>query len=289
MNVSNFTIASRPDGHINRETRYMLQITNLDETAIEFSINCHIAANDGGTIWISSFNKGMELSAYLNEVVNMNIPFSIFKNKGNDFVSSALIKIEPHHCFNFTLSKKALHIKDESREEYLHDDIALQGFVELSIPMASRLSASYFNRPQTNHDVKVLLNARRDDSWNDSYKQPLHTNGLVSPWKFPVSGLYSSESITLSTGKAENTITPDGAFTLKDTALKDFQSRWQARELSAADIAGASDIDEKEKPAKLIDLLLSINNTADNVEMVNQVLSMCNAGVRLENHSENYK
>lgn len=289
MIVSNFTIASRPDAHIYRETKYMLQITNLDETAIEFSIDCHIAANESGTVRIASFNKDMELSAYLNEVVNMNIPFSIFKNKGNDFVSRASIKIEPLHSFNFILSKKALHIKEDSREDYLHDFVELQGFVVLGIPIASRLSANYFNRPQISHDVKVLLNARREDTRQDDYKQPVHTNGIVSPWKFPVSGLCSAESITLSTGKADNTITPDGAFSLKDTALEDFYSRWQAQKLNPADIAGASNIDEKEKPANLIDLLLSINDNADNVDMVNRLLTMCNAGVRVEKYSGNYK
>jgi hypothetical protein len=263
MIVSNFAIASRSERRAVRFTKYALQITNLEDQEIEFAVECHVCSHEG---------QGLATS-YLNDVVRMSIQSEPFKRRGNVRAAQGFVRIGAKCSILYELSR-------EGRQEF-RDDVEIRGFIVLRVPPASTLAERYFRQPQTDHAVKVLLHARREDVRNDVPRQAINTDGFLSEWFFPLSGVYSSEAIAISSGRAENDLKPEGRSVLGVGSIRDLHTRWTAGQLEADELVGARDLEEKEQAAKLVDLLLALRGGTDDLEALNQLLAVCDAEVRV--------
>jgi hypothetical protein len=204
--VSNFTISSRWHLRTPHDTRYELQITNLADKEIEFTVECHTCPPPS-----HRFHRW-----YLDETVQVSVSSGLtgstfFRRYGDVWVMQTGISIGTQCSVLYGLSKNDREIRDDEE---------IRGFVTLRVPPANTSGRGYFRDPQSHRPVKVLLHARRRDSRLGFSVQAHHREGWYSEWSLPFPEWYSSEAVTLSTGKAENDIRPEGGFDLARESLR---------------------------------------------------------------------
>jgi hypothetical protein len=153
------------------------------------------------------------------------------------------------------------------------------GFTELLVPRR-REPGRFLLAQQIDHNVPVLLNARKHDLRIADYvlasDRQVWTQweGWQDFGRTLEGDNYSSEGITLASGKAQNEIVPQGSLW---TRVEDMDLRIAAlREAIGGgkqdDFAGARGLNEEEKLAALLDLVAELDNTPELIERVNALL-----------------
>ena len=191
MIVSNFVLSLSDRASSLLDIRYSLQITNLEEQAIDFIIECHVTPPPGQPSPVhyvsnavrATFNSGAPL------------PTSSFLG-GNVVVLRYFVGVRARMSALFDLQTMDTFSK------------LLKGFIVLRVPAIRSDQGGFFPIPQIDHPVRVLLHARMEERrWSELYARDLDGNLMM---KIPTGLHTSAEAMALATGQAENEIEPEG-------------------------------------------------------------------------------
>jgi hypothetical protein len=251
--VSNFVLFKDPEGTMySDDTRYSLQITNLEDKPVEYLVECYFSHSDRTLVQ--------------NSVVASTS--GTYRRKGDVIRGSYQLPIPAKESKYFTL-----RLQPESKAE-----LELLGFLELSLPPL-RSSRSLRLVAQFPHPVKVLLHPRREDRRRNRVTGIVDPQGVI-PYHTSQAEDYSSEAIAISTGQAENEIQPTG-LPIYENLVAQFRESWRSGALEPGSIQGASMLPEEERAAALLDLLLGLSHTDSEMGALNELLAEEGSEVRL--------
>jgi hypothetical protein len=205
MLVSNFVLMFSDRAVSLLDIRYSLQITNLEEQTIDFIVECHVTAPEGEA---SPVNY---LSNFLRASINSapKAPFSSFR-QGNVVVVRHLVGVGARMSALFDLRT----VDTFGR--------LLKGFIALRVPPIRSDERGFYPIPQIGHPVRVLLHARREETrWSELYARDPDDRYVM---RFPTGLHTSSEAMAISTGRAENEITPEGLLMFETDVIKFFRN-----------------------------------------------------------------
>lgn len=205
MIVSNFVLRFTDRASSLMDIRYSLQITNLEEQAIDFIIECHVSPPEGEPSpvhYVSNFIRASFNSGLTN-------PISSFR-QGNIVLLRYYVGVGARLSALFDL-------KTEDTFGRL-----LKGFIVIRVPPIRSDQGGFFPIPQVYHPVRVLLHARREESrWYDLYARDLEDRLVM---RVPTGLHTSSEAMAIATGRAENEITPEGLRMFELDTIKGFRN-----------------------------------------------------------------
>lgn len=264
MLVSNFEIGSEPSGD-GWDTRYQLQITNIADSDVGYTVTADFAPVDGWPV-----HTGKERKAYVWERVRWNADYRPYGNwpadyrrRGNVVTGEIRPWLEPGQTTVVELSSK---VRDSSR---------LHGLIRLdAIPNRSALGRVLV-RPFA---VSVLLHARRIDYREGRLRYLMDRNGIVTG-RYSHPDAYSSESVQISSGKAENTLETAGFMRSFDGRM--LTPEWVSDTLDTKQHHGALLIPAEERPLALMDLLDAVDSDDEHIRTLNEALSRLGSGVRV--------
>jgi hypothetical protein len=183
--------------------RYSLQITNLEDQAIDFIIECHVTPPEGEPAPVHYVSNFVRASFNSGPV----IPSSSFR-QGNVVLLRYYVSVGARLSALFELNTEDSFSR------------LLKGFIALRVPAIRSDQGRSFPIPQIDHPVRVLLHARREESrWSDLYIRDLDDRYVM---RVPTGLHTSSEAVAISTGRAENEITPEGLRMFEVDAVKGF-------------------------------------------------------------------
>lgn len=205
MIVSNFVLRFSDRASSLLDIRYSLQITNLEEQAIDFIIECHVSPPEGEpspVYYVSNF-----IRASFNS--GPTFPISSFR-RGNVVLLRYYVGVGARLSSLFELNTEDTFGR------------LLKGFIVLRVPPIRSDQSRFFPTPQIDHPVRVLLHARREENrWSDLYVRDLEDRFVMRV----STGLHSSsEAMAISTGRAENEITPEGLRMIGLDSIKGFHN-----------------------------------------------------------------
>ncbi len=266
-----------------RDTWYELQITNLDEIEVEFEIRCSFLRDSG---WVDAWRYVEGRFGDLNTQPTMITPF---RWNGKCYSGSFNARIRPRVCGLFRL-----RVFPPQKMQHSYDrDYELTGFVELLVPR-QRQPGTLLLGPQVDHNVPVLLNARKNDYRIPDYvlasDRPVWTqwDGWQDFGRTLEGDDYSSEGITLASGKAENEIVPQGSLLTQvaEIGLRAAALRAAITDNKQNDLAGARGLDDDNRLAALLDLLTELDGEPRALETINELLRETGSRVRLDRNSQ---
>jgi hypothetical protein len=263
MLVSNFSVGYRSTNtSYTEETRYSLQITNLDPAEIRFTLEFHISLPE----------RESHPVAYVSSVLQADGLYLTFARRPTVVAGRGDLTIASKGSVTVTLRKT------------VRDDRELMGFVILRVPPA-HAPGSFRPGPQADHDVEVLLHARRED------RRPSRTVGVVDPqgvipYRTGIGDNYSSESVAISTGRAANEISPEGRLLFGVGVVQRFVEGLASGEIDPKAVRGMELLPDDERIPALLDLLHALS-TADESETraVNQLLERGGVPLRIRRES----
>lgn len=263
MIVSNFCIENT-DGHqdLERRTRYHLQITNLEEATLQILVEFHLSALRKESARVSpAVHISADPPAIAATMRTTVVP------TGDKLRAETRLILPPRTSVVITL------------ESGIYDGQQTKGFVVLRVP-AVRHSDLHRWAPQFAHAVKVLLHARREDEFRPGKSTRVHG----SPWElfFNAKPKYSSESIALASGRAENEIEPEGRIRLFEVGdVTKFGAALSSGNVDLETFHGANSVPEDERVLVLVDLLHGLYESDSEVEAMNDLLSGSGSELRL--------
>ncbi len=262
-----------------RDSWYELQVTNLDDIEVEFEIRCSFLRDSG---WADAWRYVRGAFGDLNTQPTLTTPF---RWNGKCYSGSFNALIRPRVCGLFRLRV----FPPQEQQQGYDRNYEVTGFVELLVPRR-RQPGLFQLGPQVDHNVPVLLNARKIDFRIADYvlasDRPVWTqwDGWQDFGRTIEGDDYSSEGIALASGKAANEIVPQGSL-LTQVEQLDLQVAALRAALAGGkqdDLVGARGIADEEKLAALLDLLTELDGAPRLVEAVNDLLRETGSRVRLE-------
>lgn len=246
MIVSNFWVSSAE----RRTTRYSLQVTNLDASDITFTVEAHVSLEPN--------------TPFSSRIVFSDLYTEAYFRKGNVFVNRAVVSIRSQ-------TTKVIRLSAETGS-------SAEGFVSLRIPPV-RSKTSFRTVPQVDRKVRILLHARREDTRPGRVSYIVDPQGYI-PYRTGTDDDYSSESITISTGQAENEIDPEGRWLFGPGTFTKLSDEFASGKVTVEEMAGALP-EEKRLPA-LLDLLEALERAdASELEALNAILARDGSPLRL--------
>jgi hypothetical protein len=264
MLVSNFEFGSANSYYddaypVSWDTRYQLQITNLEDTAVGYTVTCDFAPDDG---WPVDRRKR---KAYVSERIGW---FSSYRHHGETVRAEAEYGLGAGETGFVELASK---VQDGSR---------LCGVIRLDTAPDRTATGRLMLRPFA---VGVLLHARRSDYHVGRRRRIMerHPSGTGSREMahFIDADRYSSESVQLASGKAENTLESPGLMRNFDDRI--LTPEWLSETLEVRQRHGALLLPEDERPLALLDLLDAVDSEDEHVDTVNEALSRLGSRVRI--------
>jgi hypothetical protein len=258
--VSNFTVGKTPNLAANREVAYCLQVTNLEELNIEFLFECYVSreprpGEDGIAYW-SAHDRGWDLQSEPGPLRFSRPRTGTTAVLGRLFVTvgaglSTIIRLWGPRA---------------------------SGYVNLRVP-PGRTHDRFRLAPQLERPVRVLLLASHESQRPTEQRALFRAHGASSDLNYIIADDYSSASVSISTGKAENEIDAED---WKVRALSDFWDDLRDGPRAFEEIRGARDLPEAEHAAILLDLLSGLDASREELENINQLLRDSGASIRLE-------
>jgi hypothetical protein len=244
------------------DTRYQLQITNLENSGVGYTMTCDFAPVGG---WPSGVDTGKEMKAYVSERIGW---FSSYRRHGETVRGESEIWFGPGETGVVELASQ---VQDGSR---------LRGAIRLDAATDRTTSGRVVLRPFA---VGVLLHARRTDYRGGYLRYLMDRNGIVTG-RYTHPDSYSSESVHLSSGKAENTLETAGFMRNFDGRM--LTPEWLSERLNLEERHGALLLPEDERPLALLDLLDAVDSEDEHIETLNEALSRLGSGVRVTRAEE---
>ena len=205
MIVSNFILRFSDRAISLLNIRYSLQITNLEDQAIDYFIECHVTPPEGEASPVRYLSNFMRAS--FNSVPTP--PISTFR-QGN----AVIVR---HHVGVAARLSGLFELRTDDTFGRL-----LKGFIVLRVPSIRSDQGGYLPIPQTDHPVRILLHARREETrWSELYARDLEDRYVM---RFPTGLHTSSEAMAISTGRAENEIIPEGLRRFELDAIDGFRN-----------------------------------------------------------------
>jgi hypothetical protein len=274
MIVSQFTVAHDPSSGVSKF--YRLLLTNLADNEYSFRITVHSPYK-----WVDqkvAYQIGEWYKLGRNDLSAI----------GQHRYRARLIHLEPRETEAFILGPKGGEWDPYVGGYVGQDWTFVRGYVELTVPetytkMEEGTKAGYFYEvevTQGTDPVPVLLH-------------PSEVNGKWDGWGDGQGTYTDAAAITLSTGKAENVITPGKDPTWEiSLILEAFTGRWNEAEEGDKD-GLRRDIEAfVEQPESLMAVIAYLGRTGastDNVEALNTLLSEAGLGIRLTTMSSDQR
>jgi hypothetical protein len=263
MLVSNFSLARYPyKTDFREQTRYGLQITNLDDAELEFAVECHISVPEGETAPLA-YMTGNVLARFDRG----GVAYLTLARQGAVVKGEIRVRIPPKASANYLLEKTTT------------DQRELSGFIVLRVPGVRPLGMFRLS-PQADHAVRVLLHAHRTDCRVGRVYSALDMEGRAH-LRTAVGDSYSSESVQLASGHGENEIVPEQLGFLQVGAVSKYREALKAGHVTQADVQGAALLPEEERVPALLDLLVAVASSAKDVEATNEFLAQNKVKLRL--------
>ena len=189
----------------------------------------------------------------------------VYFRKGNVVVDQGVVRIPSQ-------TTKVIWLRPEK-------DSSAEGFVSLRI-LPVRSTKSFRSVPQVDRRVRVLLHARREDTRPGRVAYIIDPQGHI-PYRTSTDDDYSSESIAISTGQAENEIDPEGRWLFGADTFTKLSDEFGSGKVTAAQAAGALP-EDKRLPA-LLDLLEALERVEPSeLEALNTILARDGSHLRLK-------
>lgn len=279
MLVSNFILGRYSSLPQWRDSWYELQITNLDEIEVEFEIRCNFLRDSG---WSDAAQYVRGEFGDLNTDRTLTTPF---RWNGKCYSGSFNFRVRPKVCGLFRLR---VFPPQELQQSY-NNRYEVTGFTELFVPRR-RQPGRFQLGPQVDHNVPVLLNARKHDYRIPDYvlasDRQVWTqwDGWQEFGRTLEGDDYSSEGIALASGKAHNEIVPQGAWQTQveqiDVQIAALRQAIEGNKQN--DFSGAREIADDNRLAALLDLLAEFDGSPRLIETINALLREMESRVRLE-------
>ena len=203
MIVSNFVLSLSDRASSLLDVRYSLQISNLEQQAIDFIIESHVSPPEGEPSPVHYVSNSIR--ARFNSAAAA--PISSFR-QGN-------VVLVRHYLGVGARLSALFELRTEDSFGRL-----LKGFIVLRVPPVRSGQSRSFPLPQIDRPVRVLLHARREEvRWSELYARDLEDRYVV---RVPTGLHSSSEAVAISTGRAENEITPEGLRMFELDAIEGF-------------------------------------------------------------------
>jgi uncharacterized protein YkwD len=263
MVVSDFEIQRTRDGQAIHDTRYRLQITNLEEQEIEFILESHITPPEG-----ISAPFGYLQAALQDSISWASSPHGTLRAEGPVYVLSLPFRIGPQLSATYELNTRTV------------DDTVLRGFTVLRVPTKRRqggLSRWSLGVAQLDHPVRVLLDASRHE-FRDGFSGYVQDLEGRSVYRTTVGDWASARAIAISSGRAENEIPPE-EFSIG--SISKFEEHIHRSDADASAFRGAQLLPLTERIPALLDLLGAVKSDAASVRTLNTILQEIGTDVRL--------
>jgi hypothetical protein len=264
MIISNFEVSVGASlGKTNLRTNFQLQITNLEDKEIQFVVETHVAKTQDGKPPLDLLSPRLLYNPSTYSALT-----AAWHGAGPVWIDSHPFTLGARLSTIFELAPRTLFANDSKNQ-------TLIGHVALRVPPVRQL-ARFAVSAQCASPVRVLLSASRIDC-RDSFMNYVQDMDGAVVGKSSGNDLFSSQSIELSSGKAENEIQCEGLTinNLLEAAAVLHGERGESFP------AGALLLPENERLAVLVDLLAAISREEHDLAALNDLLAETSALVRI--------
>jgi hypothetical protein len=241
--IRNFEIGSEPSGD-GWDTLYQLQITNIADSEVGYTVTAERVR------WNADYRPHGDWPAD-------------YRRRGDVVRGEIHPWLGPGQATVVELSSR---VRDSSR---------LHGVIHLDAIPNRSASGRVLVRPFA---VSVLLHARRIDYREGRLRYLMDRNGVVTG-RYSHPDAYSSESVQISSGKAENTLETAGFMRNFDGRM--LTPKWLSDTLDTEQHHGTLLIPAEERPLALLDLLDAVDSDDEHIRTLNEALSRLGSGVRV--------
>jgi hypothetical protein len=263
MIVSSFEVSFLRSNRLIRWRSYRLQITNLEDQEIEYLVECHTDHHS----WAYAI-KGVALDTK----VGVDWTFqSLFRRVGAGYLEATKFRLGPKRSTIYEIVTRQTDYDTTSLTE------SWKGYVVLRVP-PTRVEGRFLTAPQLSRPARVLLDVSQQDYRERFEGQAFSLKNDEPLMQLPVGDAFSTRSIEITTGKAENEVEAEGLGTL--SKLKKFSTKYSTEQTDLVIPAGAMLLADEERVPALLDLLTMIQSRED-VKVLNELLDDLDTRVRL--------
>lgn len=267
MHVS--TMVLQADSDVRRGFR--LHVTNLEDRQFTYAVKYRVTPPDDRPYWASRLNDG-----YFAHV-GSGTQSPSFSRDGGVYVSTTTVTIAAHQTRSVGLGPDRTTPVDAAL-------VRLEGYVTIELPVLADTQgrAAFRRTPQSSDNVRVLLNPettmmRVDTSGRANYiDQDGYVRGTI-----PVTRLNFDvvEALALASGKAENSIVPDGIRLLDHAVLVEAMAATQG--LFAESTTLVPNASRADHMRLLVTLLCETDDDPALTTALNEILGENQSRVRL--------
>jgi hypothetical protein len=262
---------------------YRLHVTNLEPRPYVYTVTFNVTPPSSESIWAAPLQEFF--ATFLNDVMDparngvAGVTEQRFRRDGTVYTVGLTFSVESRQTVSVGLVPR-------SHSTEVGTLRTIEGYVTLNLPVVGDPSVvrSFRRVPQSRTAVKVLVNPEttmvNKDNLRPGYTRQLDgvVTGTVSVTRLDFN---VTEALVTASGKAENEVIPDGSKSLDLAPLQSPHGAADVEPVPVEVLRGASAVPDEERARALVELLCELDENAEGLVLVNEVLAENDVRIRL--------